>query len=104
MVAGKSAGEDDRRPRLDFPGYAQEFLRRSADYRREYEQVMTDPDAGPASQEVMARRWGLCFPGRPAATGAGGAGLLGRGRLSLCRGDRRRRFCGPGYAGFRLRT
>ncbi|WP_407047217.1 transcriptional regulator domain-containing protein [Sphingopyxis terrae] len=84
-------------------GYAQEFLRRSPDYRRDYESVMADPDAGPALQEVMARRWGLCFPGRPAHPGTRGTGLLGGGRLSLCRHGRCRGFCSPGRAGSRLR-
>jgi hypothetical protein len=103
-MARKGRRDDDRQPRLDFPGYAQEFLRRSLAYRREYQQVMTDPEAGPALQEVMARRWGLCFPGRPASPGAQWPRLLGRGRLSLCRGGRRRRFFDSGCAGFRLRT
>ena len=88
MTVEKRA-ESKRVLRLDFPGYAQEFLRRSPDYRRDYESVMTDPDAGPALQEVMARRWGLCFPGRPAPHGAQGAGLLGRGGLPLYRDPRR---------------
>lgn len=52
---------------FDFPGYAQEFLRRSQDYRRDYEKLMSDRDPNPALQEGMARRWGLCFPGRPAS-------------------------------------
>lgn len=69
-MARKGRRDDDRQPRLDFPGYAQEFLRRSPDYRRDYQSVMADPDAGPALQEVMARRWGLCFPGRSVPFGA----------------------------------
>ncbi|HEX2814460.1 MAG TPA: DUF6499 domain-containing protein [Sphingopyxis sp.] len=75
--------------RLDFPGYAQEFLRRSPDYRRDYRSVMSDRKDDPASQEGMARRWGLCFPGRSACFGARRAGLLGRGGLSQCRDPRR---------------
>jgi len=74
---------------LDFPGYAQEFLRRSPDYRRDYDSVMSDRQADPASQEGMARRWGLCFPGRSACSGARCTGFLGRGGLSLCRDPRR---------------
>lgn len=75
--------------RLDFPGYAQEFLRRSPDYRRDYRSVMSDRKADPASQEGMARRWGLCFPGRSACFRARRAGLLGRGGLSPRRDPRR---------------
>jgi len=81
--------ENKRAQRLDFPGYAQEFLRRSPDYRRDYDSVMSDRQADPASQEVMARRWGVCFPGRSACFGARRAGLLGRGGLPLCRDPRR---------------
>lgn len=55
---------------LDFPGYAQEFLRLSPDYRRDYESVMSDRHFDPVSQEGMARRWGLCFPGRSPSFGA----------------------------------
>ena len=75
--------------RLDFPGYAQEFLRRSPDYRRDYRSVMSDRKADPASQEGMARRWGLCFPSRSTASGARRASLLGRGGLPLYRDPRR---------------
>ena len=88
MAVEKNA-ESKRALRLDFPGYAQEFLRRSPDYRRDYQSVMSDRQADPTSQEGMARRWGLCFPGRSAAFGDRHAGLLGRGGLPFCR-DRRR--------------
>ncbi|MGV7123077.1 transcriptional regulator domain-containing protein [Sphingopyxis sp. 550A] len=69
-MADAKSEEESGRGRLDFPGFAQEFLRRSPDYRRDYDSVMADRAADPASQEVMARRWGLCFPGRPAPVGA----------------------------------
>ena len=70
VVAVEKTVEGRRPQRLDFPGYAQEFLRRSPDYRRDYDSVMSDRHAGPAAQEGMARRWGLCFPGRSATFGA----------------------------------
>jgi hypothetical protein len=88
MAVEKSV-EGERRLRLDFPGYAQEFLRRSPDYRRDYESVMSDRKADPASQEVMAQRWGLCFPSRSTAFSARRASLLGGGGLPLCRHPRR---------------
>jgi len=69
MAVAKTA-EGKRPPSLDFPGYAQEFLRRSPEYNRDYEGVMSDRHADPASREVMARRWGLCFPGRSVPFGA----------------------------------
>ena len=69
-MAVETSVESKRPLRLDFPGYAQEFLRRSPDYRRDYDSVMPDRHADPAAQEVMARRWGLCFPGRSPSFGA----------------------------------
>ncbi len=45
-------------------GFAQEFLRRNPDYRRQYADLRRQTvDPGGADQEVMARRWGLSFPG-----------------------------------------
>jgi len=63
MADGSRAGEGHR-SRLDFPGFAQEFLRRNPFYRRDYECAMSEPLGNPAAQEVMAQRWGLRFPGR----------------------------------------
>lgn len=61
MASGLKANDDGRQD-LDFPGFAQEFLRRNAAYRADYEASISDPSKGPGSEEVMARRWGLCFP------------------------------------------
>jgi len=47
---------------LDFPGFAQEFLRRNPRYRAEYRDLMTaGRNRKPVRQEEMARRWGLSF-------------------------------------------
>ncbi|MGQ3290156.1 MULTISPECIES: transcriptional regulator domain-containing protein [unclassified Sphingopyxis] len=52
-----------QRAPLDFPGFAQEFLRRNPVYVRDYDCVMTGGRRGDvAAGEAMARRWGLCFP------------------------------------------
>lgn len=48
---------------MDFPGFAQEFLRRNPVYRKEYREVMTGKHTvHRVEQEEMARRWGLSFP------------------------------------------
>lgn len=61
-MAGE-VGAEQVRATLDFPGFAQEFLRRNPDYRRAYECVMPLAARGDATaREVMARGWGLCFP------------------------------------------
>ncbi|HET6523158.1 transcriptional regulator domain-containing protein [Sphingopyxis sp.] len=95
-MAVEKTAESKRALRLDFPGYAQEFLRRSPHYRRSYDSVMSDRHADPASQEVMARRWGLCFPGRSASFCGCSTRLLGCCGLPLCRDLRRcaARDCG----------
>lgn len=69
-MAGEARNKESDSTRLDFPGFAQEFLRRNPEYRRDYESVMSDPEGDPTAQEVMARRWGLCFPGRSPSVGA----------------------------------
>ena len=69
-MAEEARDEGGGKAWLDFPGFAQEFLRRGPEYRRDYESVMSDPEGDPTAQEVMARRWGLCFPGRSPSVGA----------------------------------
>lgn len=47
---------------LDFPGFAQEFLRRNPRYRAEYRAVMKSGRSRDLErEEEMARRWGLSF-------------------------------------------
>ena len=69
-MAEEARDKESVSARLDFPGFAQEFLRRNPEYRRDYESVMSDPEGDPTAREVMARRWGLCFPGRSPSVGA----------------------------------
>lgn len=66
MADGRKAAEGQG-PFLDCPGFAQEFLRRNPFYRRDYDSVMSEPVSDPTAREVMARRWGLCFPVRSAS-------------------------------------
>jgi hypothetical protein len=60
-MSGERASDGDRRL-LDKPGFAQEFLRRNPRYRSDYQNVMRSRRDSIAEREVMARRWGLCFP------------------------------------------
>jgi hypothetical protein len=50
----------------DYADFAQEFLRRNTDYRREYAEtqarVASDQLTVKAEQEGLAGRWGLSFP------------------------------------------
>lgn len=63
-MEGKREADSLCLQRLDFAGFAQEFLRRNPSYRAEYRaQMECDTlENAEAGQEVMARRWGLCFP------------------------------------------
>ena len=51
---------------FDYADCAQEFVRRSPDYRRDYELVKTRIAVGGLNEghelEVLARRWGMIFP------------------------------------------
>lgn len=61
-MAGMIGSQTMQAP-LDFPGFAQEFLRRNPAYILDYDSVMAGARCGdPAAREVMVRRWGLCFP------------------------------------------
>ena len=64
MADAFGTGEGKALP-LDFPGFAQEFLRRNPAYRRDYKSAALDPLIGPSAREGIARRWGLSFPRRP---------------------------------------
>ncbi|MDR3510651.1 MAG: DUF6499 domain-containing protein, partial [Caulobacteraceae bacterium] len=72
----RSADAAERLARLDRPGFAAEFLRRNADYRRDYRRTARAIAAGRLTAEdgggALARRWGcLCAPDPDAPTGSG---------------------------------
>ena len=58
----------DQYNRLERPGFAAEFLRRSPAYRADYARTMRRPTAKVAGLDdavaALARRWGLSFPFR----------------------------------------
>ncbi len=79
---------------LDYADFAQEFLRRSPDYSREYYELERRVAAGlvngAVEREVLAQRWGLSFPVRPRSCPRRRACVLGAGgcdhhRCSRCR-------------------
>jgi len=55
----------DQLSRLERPGFAVEFLRRNADYRRDYSQTQREIARDHVDVETaragLARRWGLRF-------------------------------------------
>ena len=50
----------------DYADFAQEFLRRNADYRRDFADMMNriteNPSVEQVEREGLAGRWGLRFP------------------------------------------
>lgn len=60
---------------LDFPDYAQEFLRRNQDYKRQYSDLQAEREAGlrPSVLQRMARSWDLEFPDRSIEISLAGA-------------------------------
>jgi Family of unknown function (DUF6499) len=71
---------------FDYADCAQEFVRRSPDYRRDYEQVEARIAAGGFHErnewEVLARRWGMIFPLRPRCDGQRCTCTLGTSRVA----------------------
>ncbi|KGB55980.1 hypothetical protein FG91_00864 [Sphingopyxis sp. LC81] len=62
-MADMTGSQITQRAPLDFPGFAQEFLRRNPAYSQDHDRVMSGARRGDAAaREVVARRWGLCFP------------------------------------------
>lgn len=68
---------------LDYPGFAQEFLRRNPDYRRDHASMVRRIAAGTVreadAQAELARRWGLVFPCRSRPSGERPGGALAHG-------------------------
>lgn len=64
----RSSSRADDFASLDYADFAQEFLRRNDDYRRDYRQMMQSLREGQvaptAACEDLARRWGMDFPMR----------------------------------------
>lgn len=54
----------------DYADFAQEFLIRNVDYRKDHAQTLARiaqfPQTESMQQEGLSRRWGLSFPHRPA--------------------------------------
>ena len=78
----------------DYADFAQEFLHRNADYRRDYaetkERIARFPESEHHEKEGLSRRWGLSFPHRSASKSAPGPGPLVAQRIA--RRDHRRNF------------
>ena len=78
----------------DRADFAQEFLHRNADYRRDYaetrERIARFPTVEHHEKEGLSRRWGLSFPHRSTSKSAPEPGPLVAQRIA--RRDHRRNF------------
>ena len=71
--------------RLDRAGFAVEFLRRNAGYRRDYVRTLRQIAGGvdsDAARFELARRWGLSFCPRPGLTRRESGGSVATGGLA----------------------
>lgn len=93
----------DHLNRLERPGFAVEFLRRNAEYRRDYAQIQRqiarDHVDAESARADFARRWGLRFRSRPEQPGRRrtrylAAGTVARHAAARCSAERIR-ACGP---------
>jgi len=75
---------------LTIPEFCWEFLRRNADYRRDYSEAMAS--GNPDDADEVAERWRLSFPGRSRLIPTAGHTVL-----AAC-GRCRHRGSGPGSA------
>jgi hypothetical protein len=71
---------------FDYADCAQEFVRRSPDYRLDYERTKARIAGGGVNEghelEVLARRWGMIFPVCPRRNGKRRARNLGTSRVA----------------------
>lgn len=93
----------DHLNRLERPGFAVEFLRRNAEYRRDFAQIQRqiarDHVDAESARADFARRWGLRFRPRPEHSGRLrtrhlAAGTIARHAAARCSAERVRP-CGP---------
>lgn len=93
----------DHLNRLERPGFAVEFLRRNAEYRRDYaqieRQIARDHVDAESARADFARRWGLRFRSRSEQPGRRrthylAAGTVARHAATRCSAERIR-ACGP---------
>jgi Family of unknown function (DUF6499) len=62
----RSPSTADQYQNHDYADFAQEYLQRNTEYRRDHTETMAnlaeDPQIALAQKEGLAGRWGLCFP------------------------------------------
>ena len=93
----RSPSTADQYRHHDYADFAQEFLNRNLDYKRDHAETLAriaqSPQTSPAEQEGLARRWGLSFPLGSAREPAHKSRTLVTRRRARCRDPR---SCGPG--------
>jgi Family of unknown function (DUF6499) len=90
----RSPSTADQYRNHDYADFAQEFLSRNADYRRDYaetqERIARFPSVEHHEKEGLSRRWGLSFPNGPASKPPREPGTLVAQRIA---GRTHRRNC-----------
>lgn len=88
----RSASSAEQYRHHDYADFAQEFLKRNADYQQDHAatvaRIALFPERSDHESEGLARRWGLSFPLPPAGSPAPTASIM-VARHRARRGDRR---------------
>lgn len=76
----RSPSTADQYRHHDYADFAQEFLNRNTDYKRDHADTLARiaqfPQTESMQKEGLSRRWGLSFPHGPAGKSARSAGTL----------------------------
>ena len=85
----RSPSTADQYQRHDYADFAQEYLQRNADYRRDHAdtvaRIAKEPALESKEQEGLAGRWGLSFPHCAWRGSANGTSLMVARKLTRCR-------------------
>jgi hypothetical protein len=102
----RSPSTADQYQNHDYADFAQEYLQRNPDYRRDHTETMTniadDPEIALAQKEGLAGRWGLCFPHNTTCEPANSTSPVVTGRSARRHRCHKRRHRGNRTAATRL--
>lgn len=96
-ISWRSPSTADQYRDHDYADFAQEFLNRNADYRRDHAETQNRMAENPASamteEEGLAGRWGLSFPHLAGRRSSHQPRTLVANRRTRCRSGRYSRHC-----------
>lgn len=101
-ISWRSSSTADQYRDHDYADFAQEFLNRNADYRRDHaetqDRIARDSSFAQTEEEGLAGRWGLSFPHLAGCRSAHQSRTVVTTRRTRRRGGRHSRHCGDPVA------